>query len=381
MGAIFGWLTVYYERHSVGAVGMEWEIAFWQRFVIAGKAVFFYISKLLWPMKLIFIYPRWHPPSFSLLELFWPIAVIAVTLGLWHWRKTIGRGALVAWGCFVVSLFPALGFVDVYPFRYSFVADHFQYLGSMFFIALVVGLAHGLYTRLRDKERASGPIRSVGIGLLLVVLVLLGWRSRIQAGIYKNTKSLWEDTLEKNDGAWMAWNNVGRDYRQAGQYGKAIEAYKQAIAVKPDAAFAHEGLAASYEILGQYDEAIAQYKQAIRFKDDYAAAYCGLGTTYIKLRQYEKAIAACKQAIRIKRDYAIAYSNLGVAYAGIGQGAEAIRALKQAIRINPRYADAHFNLGMIYSRMGEKTLAVKEYEKLMELDRSLAEKLGRGINR
>ena len=29
------------------------------------------------------------------------------------------------------TLFPALGFVNVFPFRYSFVADHFQYLASM----------------------------------------------------------------------------------------------------------------------------------------------------------------------------------------------------------------------------------------------------------
>ena len=38
-------------------------------------------------------------------------------------------------------LVPALGFFDVYPMRYSFVADHFQYHASPALIALIVGVA------------------------------------------------------------------------------------------------------------------------------------------------------------------------------------------------------------------------------------------------
>ena len=395
VGAILGLFTAYYERYSVGAAGMEWDIAFWQRCVIAGKAVFFYISKLLWPTKLTFIYTRWHPPSFSPLELFWPIAVLAVTLALWRWRKTIGRASLIAWACCLVSLFPALGFVDVYPFRYSFVADHFQYLGSMFFIALVVGLAHGLYRRLRDADRALTTIRSAGIGLLLVVLLLLGWRSRVQAGIYKNTKSLWEDTLAKNDQAWIAWNNVGRDYTQANQHLRAIKAYKQAISLKPDAALAYKNLAATYKQLRRYDEAIEAYgmairiykaieddKKAVHIKRDYALAYCGLGEVYITMAgKHGKAIAAYKQAIRIKDDLAMAYGNLGVAYTQAGQGAEAIKALQEAIRIKPDYASAHFNLSKVYWRVGDRASALKHLDILKRLDKPSADKLGRTINR
>ena len=56
-----------------------------------------------------------------------------------HWRgggvmagaAPVGRGPLVAVLFFAGTLGPALGFINVYPMRYSFVADHFQYLASI----------------------------------------------------------------------------------------------------------------------------------------------------------------------------------------------------------------------------------------------------------
>lgn len=38
-----------------------------------------------------------------------------------------------------MSLFPVIGFFNVYFFRYSYVEDHFQYLASMGVMALIGG--------------------------------------------------------------------------------------------------------------------------------------------------------------------------------------------------------------------------------------------------
>ena len=52
------------------------------------------------------------------------------------------RGPLAGSLFFVGTLFPVLGFCNVYPFLFSFVADHFQYLASLGVITLVsVGIA------------------------------------------------------------------------------------------------------------------------------------------------------------------------------------------------------------------------------------------------
>ena len=159
----------------MGAVGAEWEIAFWQRCVIAGRAIFFYASKLLCPVNLTFIYPRWNPDEFLPLDLLWPAAAVILTMLLWSRRKTIGWAPLLAWAAFIITLFPALGFINVYPFRFSFVADHFQYLASVFFITLFVGLGHGLCQLLCSRGLKFLILPSVRILLSSIVLLLLGY--------------------------------------------------------------------------------------------------------------------------------------------------------------------------------------------------------------
>ena len=55
-------------------------------------------------------------------------------------------------------LVPALGFVDVYPMRFSFVADHFQYHASIALLALVAAIAADVYARLS----CASPDRTCG---------------------------------------------------------------------------------------------------------------------------------------------------------------------------------------------------------------------------
>ena len=79
---------------------------------------------------LIFVYPRWHVDAGGAVAVPLPAAALVVVVALWLARGRLGRGPLVAVAFFAVTLLPALGFFDVYPMRYSFVADHFQYLAS-----------------------------------------------------------------------------------------------------------------------------------------------------------------------------------------------------------------------------------------------------------
>src|SRR6202035_1043727 len=119
-----------------------------------------------------------------------PIAVIVIVVVLWCARRRLGRGILVALLIFIGTLFPALGFFNVYAFRYSFVADHFQYLASIGLIALAGAGLNRL------------P-RFVGM-ITILVLLFLTWR---QVGIYRDSDTLWRDTVMKSPTSWMAQNN------------------------------------------------------------------------------------------------------------------------------------------------------------------------------
>ena len=73
----------------------------------------------------------------------------------WLLRGRIGRGPLAALLFFGGTLLPAIGFLDVYPMRYSYVADHFQYLASLGPIAGgITGLFQGWGVDTSEWSRA-----------------------------------------------------------------------------------------------------------------------------------------------------------------------------------------------------------------------------------
>ena len=78
----------------------------------------------------------------------------------WAGRKS-KAGQNRSWGLlagvlfFAGTLFPALGFVDVYPFLYSFVADHFQYLACL---GLIVPICSGLTRTLIQAAFLGGEV-------------------------------------------------------------------------------------------------------------------------------------------------------------------------------------------------------------------------------
>ena len=151
-----GLLTAWLEVHHVGATGAAFNLEFYQRCIVAGRAIVFYFFKLVWPNDLTFIYPRWQVTSPWLLLV--PAFVALCLLALWFLRKRIGKGSLAAAAFFIVTLGPILGFFNGYAFQFSFVADHWQYLSSLGVIALACVIPSIL-------SGAEPPCPKRGIGL------------------------------------------------------------------------------------------------------------------------------------------------------------------------------------------------------------------------
>ncbi len=157
LGAASGFMTRWMEQQLVRG-GAEWDLSFVQRCLLAGRALWFYAGKLFWPAHLTFIYPRWEIDAGAAWQYSFPLGIAAVLVALWFFRARIGKGPLAAVLFFGITLAPALGFANVYPFRYSYVADHFQYLASIGLIALAVGTRHGDFTTSQPaRSRAWNP--------------------------------------------------------------------------------------------------------------------------------------------------------------------------------------------------------------------------------
>ena len=208
IGLAFGLLTIWWEANLVGASGKMWEMGYVERVVLSGRVFWFYLYKLLAPFELIFIYPRWQvDPSVIWQWVFPAAAVLAAALLLGLSRK-IGRGPAAAQAFFLVTLFPALGFIDVYPFQFSFVADHFQYMASAGPISLFAATAAWAAGRGAPSEKA---LSGAGVLMAVVLLAMLWALSFSQTFAYKDSDTIWKDTIAKNPQAWIAHTNLAVD--------------------------------------------------------------------------------------------------------------------------------------------------------------------------
>ncbi len=113
VGAAVGILVAWVEIRLVGAEGTPFELTLLERGLLAGRAIWFYLGKLVWPADLLFVYPRWHVSQAVWWQYLFPAAALLVLVLLWRLRRR-WRGPLAGWLFFVGTLFPVLGFCNVY---------------------------------------------------------------------------------------------------------------------------------------------------------------------------------------------------------------------------------------------------------------------------
>jgi tetratricopeptide (TPR) repeat protein len=361
VGAMLGLTTLWIEKHFVGAQGEAWTLSSLERCLVAGRALWFYAGKLFWPHQLTFIYPHWQIDAGIWWQYLFPLAAVAVVLCLWLLRGRIGKGPLVAVLFFAGTLVPALGFFNVFPMQYSFVADHFQYLASIGLIVLAVAWSTELCRRFGAWSQGLGS--AVGVGVLLVFAILV-WQ---QGKIYKDLKTLWLDTISKNPDAWMAQNNLGIILSNEGKLDEAIIHYSKAIQVKPDAAKTHINLAHTLTQQGKLQEAVVHYAKALRIKPDTWQAHINLGSVLYELGDADKAMYHYIKVLEIKPESAEVHYNIAQILASQGKLEEAIAHNLEALRINPDFPQVLNNLAWTFSthrdpkfRNGDKAVELAE---------------------
>ena len=75
--------TAWVERKLIGAEGAEFELTLLERCLIAGRVIWFYLGKLVWPAELIFIYPRWQVSRAEWWQYLFPAAALLLLGALW----------------------------------------------------------------------------------------------------------------------------------------------------------------------------------------------------------------------------------------------------------------------------------------------------------
>jgi len=360
LGFSMGLVAVWWERYHQGTHGPLFALSSLERTLVASHAVWFYLGKLLCPSNLIFIYPKWTIAATRALDYTWLLAGVALCFAIYLARRYLGRGVEVAAVFFVATLSPVLGFIMLYTFRYTFVADHYQYLACIAPIALFsAGTANlaGVFTRAR-------PFILSAAACAAAVLWALTWR---QSAMYGDIEALWRTTLAKNPNCWMAHNNLGIVLFQKGEIDEAVSHYRITLNLQPDFWDADYNLGTALLKKGEIDEAIAYCTRAVTIAPNDPDAQVALGNSLAQKERVDDAIAHYKKALAIRPDYFIAHYALGHIFLEKGEIDAAVFHSRAAVSIQPQNTDAHTNLAVAFDEKGQIAEAIKQYEQALEI--------------
>jgi protein O-mannosyl-transferase len=330
VGVSFGLMTAWMEKWRVGAVGEEFSLTVIEKFLVSTHALCFYAWKAVLPRQLTFIYPRWDFKTLHILNLAAPALCVLIVFVLVYFVRKGKRGPFAVGALYAGTLFPALGFFNVYPMRYSFVADHFSYLAMMPLLTGVAWLVFEfapirMWTSLNSSAAVSkhsswlGQTRgSLFLSCFLIAAVCIPL-TIMQTAMYHDLEILWRTTIQRNPTAWMAHHNLGILLESKGEQPRAMIHYLEAIALNPR----------------------------------HVSAMNNAGLIRIQNNDFVGAERLLRRAVDADPEFAAAHNNLGITLVRQGRFGEAIRSFQQALEVNPGYANARTNLSAVQRAQGK----------------------------
>jgi tetratricopeptide (TPR) repeat protein len=333
-----------------------------EKIFLAGRVFWFYLEKIFWPCPLMSVYPRWTINVGS-----WPaigavMVAVAAWFVLWRQRRDWARAVLVAVGYFAILIFPALGFIKVASFRYSFVADHFQYLATIGPLALA---AAAITCALGYLSKNNSLLKPAVDGILLLTM---GWLTWQHAHVFHNSETLWRHTLAHNPNAWMAHDNLGIYLSETGHFDEADAHYNKALEIRPNDHIAYYNLGLEAAIQGELNEAAQYFTKTLELAPGFGMAYYQLGNVMARNGNANEAIDDYTKAIEATPNLALAHFNLACALARKGEVDNAIHEFTETEQLHPGLAAAPLNLGNLLVGQGKLPEAIEQFHNALDID-------------
>jgi len=343
--------------HNELVATSEWEMSLSSKCMTAIRCVGFYAVKLVWPFGLSFVYPRWDQNG----DMIVAVSVGTVFLGVvahsaWLWRKG-HRSTAIALAYFVGSLFPVLNFFRMYYARYSFVADHWQYLASMGAIAWLTGVAAWLVTRSRIMTRKLQWRVSAAVLLLAGLSALTGRQSRN----YQDMETLWNHVLHHDPKSWIANNNLAQLMSERGEHMEAFHLLYKALDSSTSPSMhdlSRTNLALIDFRLGRFETALAKYQE---LQKEIGGKEVMIAMTLASLRREDEAREQFLKAMEGEHrlDALLPYS---LYLREHGQVQEAITLCEEYVEARPHDTDGRMLLSKAFSQAGKITDAIRAAE-------------------
>jgi tetratricopeptide (TPR) repeat protein len=272
-------------------------------------------------------------------------------------RERLGRGPAAAVMIFCGMLFPALGFFNVYPMRFSYVADHFQYHAS----AALIALGAAMLCRWLGRWGR-------------VVLVPLAALTFLQTHVYEDAETLWHATLVRNPDSWMVHTNLakvlvtrGEETGNESDLDEAEKHYRAALDLDPFIHDTHANMGSAYGRRGLYAQAMDEYQKSLAINPNFAPAYYGIGQIYQHQGDMDRAIENFQTALKYSPNYPEAAFRLALALEARGDPLNAVEYYRQAVAGMPENAEYRYNLGNVLIKLRQFPEAVANFREAVRI--------------
>ncbi len=330
--------------------------------------------------------------NYSVSVSFWDIrTIVALILNI----------LIIVFGFFIRKRNPLISFAvfwfyivlsvesGIIPIR-DVIAEHRLYLPilSAGFILSVI-----LLSLFRNKRKMYLLVS----GLIIVVLCVA---TISRNKVWQDELSLWKDTVKKSPEKVRAITNLGKVYKDRGNYPLALREFDKAIELQPNY-ITYTNRAEVHFLMGSYGASQEDYTNAIKLDPSPAQTYYHRGLCFLNLQEYYNAYKDFETAINIRHTFYEAYIGRGFSkqYRGDLLGAmkdftkairaepnnplgyynranvhkeiadyqKAFRDYSVAIKLNPDFAEAYFKKGILHFENRESDLAIEAFSKVIEL--------------
>lgn len=365
LAAIFGYVAIQAQKAGEAMQDIQ-DYEFYKRIGFAGYGFTQYLIKLVLPVNLSSIYPYPDIINRSIPNYYWLFMIPAVAI-IPAFIYTYRKSKVVAFSIAFFVLNIAL-LLQLIPVGSAIYADRYAYIPSIGY-CILVGFGFQYFA---DKKP---ELKNAMIGFLAVYVIILGALTFQRSQVWKDSPTLWEDVVNKQPKAVVAWNNRGSTKDKVGKHAEAIEDFTRALEIKPDYAHAFYNRGTAKKDLGNerrdvalFKEAIADFDQAIRIKPSFSEAYHNRGIVKDLLGQLDEAIKDFDLSIQYNSLDPNPYVNRGVSKGKMGKLKEAIVDFQYVIDRFPTTVSAYSNRGLAKDMMGDTQGALDDYSLVLKMD-------------
>ena len=375
LSALAGAVTVFFQYSRAITTDIAAPAGPLAQAAMAGKVVWFYLYKTVWPVELTIVYERWDATASALTDFLPLIAAILLATVIWLFRKRWTRPFAMGLGYFAVTLLPVMGLLNMSFMQHSFVSDHLQYVSIIGVISLIAGLAWWPFRNLGFWLKALAAVLAACV---VGGLAMMTWQ---RAHTFASAEALWRDVTEKNPTAAVGWDSLAMALAKNEQTRtEAINCYSRAIELSPDNASTYVNRGGLYISMNKLEQAMADFQAAAAIEPELASAHGNIGLIYSEMRKYDEAMAAYNRALASDPTHVASYSGRGKIHMLRGETEKAMEDFDRAVRYAPHIALTHYNRGNVHVRLKDFKAAIGDFTRAIELDpEMMAAYFNRGV--